>query len=286
MQVPSASRNEASHNHWIFYSKGKDMSHFSVLVVGDHPERLLAPFHEFECTGINDEWVQDIDITEEVRNTAKKRNISMREAANDNYNITDEDIVTSENEIKPYDTHKYGYAIADEKGEIIKVVRRTNPNAKWDWYRIGGRWQGFFKLKEGKEGNLGEKSFFDKDSQYDPNYCDQAIKGNIDFADMREEVRKKAEENWREMRSFCLKKDWYLNDLDFPSKEEYIKRKVDRAIAPYAYIKDGEWHSQGEMGWFGISKIIVSERAWNAHVNEMIDSLPDDTLLTLVDCHI
>lgn len=268
-------------NHWIFIRKEKDMSHFSVLVVGDHPEKLLAPFHEFECTGINDEWVQDIDITEDVRNRAKERGISMREALNG-----DEDIVTSENEVRPYSTHKFGYAIADEKGEIIKVVRRTNPNAKWDWYEIGGRWQGFFKLKEGKKGNVGKKSLLDKDSQYDPNYCDQTIKGNIDFAGMRETVRKKAEENWSEIRGFCLKKDWRLIDLDFPSKEEYVNRKVNRAIATYAYIKDGEWHAQGEMGWFGISENSVSEREWNAHVNEMIDSLPDDTLLTLVDCHI
>ena len=42
------------------------MSHFLVLVVGEEPEEELAPFHEFECTGFNDEYVQDIDITEEV----------------------------------------------------------------------------------------------------------------------------------------------------------------------------------------------------------------------------
>ena len=43
------------------------MSHFTVLVVGEDPESKLAPFHEFECTGIKDQYVQDIDITEEAR---------------------------------------------------------------------------------------------------------------------------------------------------------------------------------------------------------------------------
>jgi hypothetical protein len=42
------------------------MSHFTVLVLGDDPEKQLAPYHEFECTG-TDEFIQDIDITEERR---------------------------------------------------------------------------------------------------------------------------------------------------------------------------------------------------------------------------
>jgi hypothetical protein len=44
------------------------MSHFVVLVIGDNVEQQLAPYHEFECTGRDDQYVVDIDITEEVRN--------------------------------------------------------------------------------------------------------------------------------------------------------------------------------------------------------------------------
>lgn len=43
------------------------MSHFSVLVVGDNVEVQLAPYHEFECTGRDDQYVQEIDETEEAR---------------------------------------------------------------------------------------------------------------------------------------------------------------------------------------------------------------------------
>ena len=42
------------------------MSHFVVMVIGEDPEAELAPFHEFECTGLDDQYVQDVDITEEV----------------------------------------------------------------------------------------------------------------------------------------------------------------------------------------------------------------------------
>src|SRR5512147_421756 len=49
------------------------MSHFSVLVVTDRKPShadlaaILRPWHEFECTGVADQYVIDKDITEEAR---------------------------------------------------------------------------------------------------------------------------------------------------------------------------------------------------------------------------
>jgi len=43
------------------------MSHFSVLVIGSSVEEQLAPYHEFECTGKDDEFVREVDVTEEAR---------------------------------------------------------------------------------------------------------------------------------------------------------------------------------------------------------------------------
>ena len=37
------------------------------MVVGDNHEKQLQPFHEFECTGTNDEFVQNVDLTDELR---------------------------------------------------------------------------------------------------------------------------------------------------------------------------------------------------------------------------
>lgn len=40
----------------------------------------------------------------------------------------------------------------DEDGNILSTY---NPNSKWDWYVIGGRWSGYFPLKERDEnGNV------------------------------------------------------------------------------------------------------------------------------------
>jgi hypothetical protein len=43
------------------------MSHFRVLVIGDDYEKQLAPYHQFECTGRDDKYVQDIDVLDEQR---------------------------------------------------------------------------------------------------------------------------------------------------------------------------------------------------------------------------
>lgn len=43
------------------------MSHFSVMVIGDDVEGQLAPYHEFECTGNDDQYVVDVDKTQEAR---------------------------------------------------------------------------------------------------------------------------------------------------------------------------------------------------------------------------
>lgn len=59
------------------------MSHFTVLVVTkEEPTKEvlgkeLGPFHQFECTGRDDEYVQTIDITEEAIKEYKSQTTKM-----------------------------------------------------------------------------------------------------------------------------------------------------------------------------------------------------------------
>lgn len=55
------------------------MSHYAVLVVDENPEELLQPFHEFGCTGIDDEYVKDINITEKILERYNKDTTSYME---------------------------------------------------------------------------------------------------------------------------------------------------------------------------------------------------------------
>src|SRR3546814_8649965 len=122
------------------------MSHFGVLVIGGNVEQQLAPYHEFECTGLNDQFVQDIDVTEEL--AARIVNGESLEDALDEYGLSDK-IVDSEADVQKVGQecpHKWGYAVVQD-GARIKAVRRKNPDAKWEWWGVGGRWSGSLRAK-------------------------------------------------------------------------------------------------------------------------------------------
>jgi hypothetical protein len=262
-----------------------------------------------------------------------------------------------------------------------KIVYQStyNPDSKWDWWVIGGRWRGFFQLKPveiaghkiNATGHLGQPGTFEalniqdgkgEDKNYE-NRADQARKIDIDFAAMRDLAAAEAElaydrfeeavkdlpvaRSWEEVCNEVLtnrglptewetyvadhrpepgvdKPDWrrpWDDALDFARKEyhaqpamqalakadfffwsegpreaffwgdpdgrqKYIERARDNAFATYAVVKDGEWYARGEMGWFGMSRNEVDGDQWLRELNEMLDSLPDDAVLTVIDCHI
>lgn len=43
------------------------MSHFAVMVIGPNVDEQLAPYHQFECTGTVNQYVVNIDRTEEIK---------------------------------------------------------------------------------------------------------------------------------------------------------------------------------------------------------------------------
>src|SRR5690606_35842046 len=69
-------------------------------------------------------------------------------------------------------------------------------------------------------------------------------------------------------------------------RDEFVQRARDGSTTTYALLVNGEWVARGEVGWFGVAHDQVSKEDWSRKVNEMLDELPDDTLITIVDCHI
>lgn len=124
------------------------MTHFTVLVVADTESELeaaLLPYHEYECTGIEEytEWV--------IGHPAER-------ALDDALKILGEDWVDENPAIKAkYETYISTDNLGDlfydwdgtEEDEDGNYGRRTNPNAKWDWWVVGGRWTGLLMLKPG-----------------------------------------------------------------------------------------------------------------------------------------
>ena len=172
------------------------MSHFTVMVFGENVEEQLAPFHEFECTGTNDQYVQDVDITDEL-GLAEGASLGEIKYALGGWGLEDK-IVSDESEVeKDGDLceHKYGYAIVKD-GKLIKAVNRTNPNKQWDWYQIGGRWSGMLRLKPNAQGRNGNRSWMNRDEPKGSNFCDSAPKKDIDVEFMRNEAGEAAAKRW------------------------------------------------------------------------------------------
>lgn len=57
-------------------------------------------------------------------------------------------------------------------------------------------------------------------------------------------------------------------------------------IKTFAILKDGKWHEKGEMGYWAIVHKEKTDAKWNSEVKKLIKSIPDDTLISIYDCHI
>lgn len=322
------------------------MSHFTVLVIGEDYEKQLAPYHEYESTGIDDEFVVDVDVTGDVQRyfnepqrvvRLSSRVILSKYDASHTYGVPKdaEELEMSADEAR---VHGIGHATLDDAArdyyghDVIvrdgRYFNRTNPNHKWDWYQLGGRWTGFFKLKPGAPGRLGVQSPMSKELAR-PRSADQVLKGDVDFEAMRAEAEDAARTLWNDTRQITggetwvtwqdtLKKfpdrtpedmnlarrayhdqpslvalktskddrfSWEIRDELTLDLEEYVNLRRAEATAPHAFIKDGRWVESGEMGLFGIVHDAGDPLIWAQSVSDLLDSLPDDTLLSLVDCH-
>jgi len=120
------------------------MSHFPVLVITDSRLKnsvasILQPYHEFECTGKDDQYVQTIEVPLEV---AIEEYFDEEEI--------EELLVTSIDDLDLTGTHKYGYILHDKDNQF-HYYHRTNPNKKWDWWQLGGRWENMFVTITGQK---------------------------------------------------------------------------------------------------------------------------------------
>lgn len=293
------------------------MSHFGVLVVGDVEEQL-APFHEYECTGIQDQYVEHIDITEKEY----QEWLDLSEETKKEYKLENFKQYLSEYcEYKqlPLGTRgdsRYFWwdtnfipAIKLSDEPFVSVFKYTNPNSEWDWYVIGGRWTGYLLHKNGNKVDSLTKGDWAIDQIIDK----ATAEANKEF-DRFEEVTKdlpmartwidllndNSFNDMKERREFYhsqpmvkawdeANKDVWFNDFEPFSKgrEYYIESQVLASLIPYAYVKDQIWKAKGKMGWWGIStNEVEDELSWRKEVLKEIQSLPDDTIITIVDCHI
>jgi hypothetical protein len=148
--------------------------HFPILVVGGNYDDQLAPFCEELRTHFNDlteEYTQEYETeTMEIVEFADGRRFSKYDKALEQYwkrackfghSSEDKLVLPPDAKLKtiPFkDFYPTFEKFADEwhgaePDEGGRYGYWYNPQAKWDWYKLGGRWPNFLPLKNGKTAN-------------------------------------------------------------------------------------------------------------------------------------
>lgn len=261
------------------------MSHFLVLAIGDYPEEQLEEYWEISTPQEDAQYITSAQFSKELKEdeaqnylteTIKHYNRQILESK-DNSEIEHlEKSVKKMQKINKNDGWQVMEWVKEYTGWIIfegYYGYWHNPNAKWDWYSIGGRWNGYLLLKNGKRANY-------------------AMKKDINFKQMKEDKFINGELAWKQfLRSNSLMKEGYKNGTPFfPANPDMHKREFTASygsIAPYAVLLEDEWISKGELGWWAIEKATYENYCqWQNHFDDILNKIGDEEIITVIDCHI
>lgn len=215
------------------------MSHFITLVFtkenGKSVEELLAPFDE------NIEYAPYVKYTreqaiaeirkeiEDYKNGLYARYLADPKAYEDNCsneghinylkNTFPKKMNWTDDECYEDMKERFSEDMIKTNGDLLSTY---NPNSKWDWYSVGGRWNKCITTLDGEQVN-----------------------------------------------------EAYVDEVDWKDS------------TPFAFITpNGEWHEKGEMGWWAIVTNEKEKKDWETEFKEFIDSLDENIMVSVVDCHI
>ena len=214
------------------------MSHFCTYVFtkknGRSVEELLAPYDENITVAPYVEYTREqaiVNVRKEIEeyknglyvkylkdpkayaeNCNKKHLCYIRDKFPKKLNWTDDECYE---DMKNY----YSEDMIKPNGDLLSTY---NPNSKWDWYTVGGRW----------------------------NKC--------------------------------------INTLDGRHVNEAFVHEVNwKDSTPFAFITPiGEWCEKGKMGWWAVVFNEKEKSNWETEFKKFVDGLDEDTMVTIVDCHI
>ena len=254
------------------------MSHFTVGVITRDPynvDYLLRPYDE----NGTDYYIKELYMS-------KEDYINSYKNEHPDTTLTDEQIYATANDM---------YTGIEEDG----IYDYYNPDAKWDWYEIGGRWSNSLKVKKDAQfnmgGHYGKMGTPEGKGRY--RWVDAAPLCEIEWDLMNTvspEQKKKASEFWDKYvlnqdpnydAKFAYKREYYLDR--YKTKEEYIKR-TNIFTTHDLLVEDREWITVGDMGWFGCdSSTYDSETDYIKQFYDIVKA-PEyqNYWFVVVDCHI
>lgn len=185
------------------------MSHFVVYAIedyrGDHTEKM-----ERYCEEPIPEYSEFYDRTEEIEEHFDS--------------LKDEDLAEYES-MEDFAMRYYGYTKHRGKWGYFH-----NPEAKWDWYVEGGRWDNELKLKSGMKAEQYEDEGIDVNEQDDGSmYTNSAPIKYIDFES------KSADEREYKSKQFDLYRE-YFEEIEVGFKDlDELRKEMDEEDALKIY---------------------------------------------------
>lgn len=280
------------------------MSHYTVAVITDKLNKIgemLAPYSE------NMEVEPYVDETKEaIINSAKERKerVLQRKEKGEELDKYDIEYLNANTDEELYKLQIYEDESYDKNGNHLTTY---NPNSKWDWYEIGGRWNKILLVKEEvKDIEEGTPSWGNLDSinkkapeefkwvtgaKIKDIEFEKAIEFNntynksIRFWELYVEGQEPQNEEEKEMIKWEIyKKEYYIERYE--TKENYAK--INSIFTTWALLDEKGWHEKGEMGWFAMANDTKdSELLFIEKFTETIQKPENqDKYLVIVDCHI
>ncbi|WP_134913140.1 hypothetical protein [Paenibacillus sp. IHB B 3084] len=288
------------------------MSHFTVAIITeslDNLEQLLAPYQENNMETCPQEYLEFNDVEGEYRlayETESSEMVKMEDgrllSVYDNVFKTvpfgcevpahlERVQVPHHQRFSSFELFIEEYMGYKGKDEITgKYGYWENPNAKWDWWTIGGRWSGALLLKSGKRADAAQIKdiFFIEQTNHDGLTVEiEGYQVPASLAPTFQITVVEASQAWDEVIAGkgLYKPEYYLKR--YGDKQSYICEML--SFSTFAVITaDGTWHAKGEMGWFGVSSESAEEaKDFNtSYFNTFIQAANPEHYLIVVDCHI
>lgn len=129
-----------------------------------------------------------------------------------------------------------------------------NPDSKYDWYSLGGRWGKSIKTKSGE-------------------FVDECFLDEIDWSPFKPEDYEEE-----------AKKDWRGNE--YHKLKDSVQYHYTENDVPFCLIIDGVWYERGKMGWWACVSDEKEKGDWNEEFMKLIKALPEKSLVANYDFHI
>ncbi|MBC3908067.1 hypothetical protein [Undibacterium umbellatum] len=258
----------------------------AFIVIGPDAEEQMEPFRSFD--GYVDKHVRSIDILQETLEDFADSQSGLSPATSMSFESYVRERRSLGRILKPGETpdfldkDRFGWVRLDEAGKVSEIFHRDRPYSFWvNWGVLATSWM----LKPG----IAATSTIASDrisGSSTPGYTGSALKREIDWKKMRGDIAEEAGEYWdlsaagmplpthTRLSYAGLSRNIFLQ---YP-REKFVQVNVDMLINRSALIMNGKViDDQDFNGWGNIAS---KNEAWYRYLNELIDSLPDDTLMT------